>query len=364
MPKLYLSANALVSNYRLLKKKTDGALIPVLKADAYGHGARFVLDILLREGAELFAVACAHEANELLEFIKTSKPSFTKCRILVMGEVENEALLSLLPSPVIFSVHSPAYARRLSHAVAHMNASCLLPELFLLPVHLKIETGMHRLGLRSVGSVRTVLSLPHLCVEGVYSHLAHAADEGRTKEQHRRFLSLLATLPTGLFTHLSASEGLLRYGDLSLCGARAGLALYGVAPSGVLAPLLPVMRLSARVLSVFTARAGTPIGYGSIRTERRRRLAVIDAGYADGIPPTAGNGGRILLHGRACPLFGAVCMDRSTLDVGNAPLREGEEITLFGEKMGDTAAFATAAGVSPYVLLALRSARTKRVLVP
>jgi len=106
------------------------------------------------------------------------------------------------------------------------------------------------------------------------------------------------------------------------------------------------------------------VGYGSIRTDKKRRLAVLDAGYADGIPPHAGNGGRILLNGRPCPFFGAVCMDRSTVDIEDTPLNEGDEITLFGEKAGDTAAFAAAAGVSPYVLLSLRSARTERVFLP
>lgn len=361
MPKLYLCADALISNFRLLKSKTQGALIPVLKADAYGHGALFAFEALCREGARLFAVATAYEAQELLDFSEKSKPRFTNHRVFVMSAVEPEALFSLLSERVVLSVHSPAYARFLSSTITRYKERALLPDRFRLAVHLKLETGMHRTGIRTEEAIRTILTLPHLSVDGAYSHFACAEDLPFTKEQHYRFLALKATLPDGIFTHLSASEGLLRYGDFSLSAARTGLALYGIAPEDISLPLLPVMRFSARVLSVFRAKPGDRIGYGYIRTDRPRRLAVIDAGYADGIPPGAHTGGYVTLLGRKCPFFGSVCMDKATVDIGSLPLHEGDEITLFGEKAGDTAVFAKSAGVSPYALLCHRSTRTQRV---
>lgn len=361
MPKIYLCADALISNFRLLKSKTQGALIPVLKADAYGHGALFALEALCREGVRLFAVATAYEAQELLDFLEKSKYCFTNQRVFVMSAVEPEALFSLLSARVVLSVHSPAYARFLSSTIARYKEKALLPDRFRLAVHLKLETGMHRTGLRTEESIRSVLSLPHLSVEGVYSHLASAADTLYTEEQHRRFLALRAALPDGILTHLSASEGLLRYGDFSLSAARTGLALYGITPEDISLPLLPVMRFSARVTALLRVKTGERVGYGCVRTDRPRRLAVIDAGYADGIPPTAQKEGWVTVGDRRCPFFGAVCMDRATLDIGDAPLREGDEITLFGKRTGDTAAFAKGAGVSPYVLLSLRSRRTQRI---
>ena len=363
MPKIYLCAEALTKNYRLLKAKTQGQLIPVVKADAYGHGAPFVLRTLLNEGASVFAVAAANEARELLDCIDKSKSSFTNARILVMGPVEKEALPSLLSPSVILSLHSPEYAREVSDVIERHKASLLLPPRFSLSVHLKLETGMHRLGIRTERGIREILSLPHLRIEGCYSHLAHAASEERVTAQKKRFLSLLSLFPANLLTHLSASEGLLRYGDFSLTATRAGLSLYGVAPEGISIPLLPVMRFSARVLSVFRVKRGEYVGYGSVKAEKARRLAVIEAGYADGIPPSAQKNGRVQVLGRACPFFGAVCMDRSTLDIGDLPLKEGDEITLFGEKAGDTLTFAQSAGVSPYVLLSLRSGRTDRIYI-
>ena len=360
MPRLYLNAAALVKNYGTLQSKTKGMLIPVLKADAYGHGAPFTLSHLLEAGAEIFAVACAYEALELLNFIDKSKPSFTKARIFVMGEVEEHALPPLLSSRVILSVHSPTYAKRLSKAIAHCKSRLLLPERFLLPVHLKLETGMHRLGLRTQESIRAVCALPHIEVTGAYSHLALAKDEARTSAQLACFHALLPAVSGDPFTHLSASEGLLRHGDLSFGGARTGLALYGVSETDT-PSLFPVMRFSARVLSVFRAPRGAFIGYGSTRTEKACRLAVLDAGYADGIPPNAGDGGHLFLKGRPSPLVGAVCMDRCTVEIDSLPLREGEEISLFGESPGDTVRAAAALGVSPYALLTVRSARTERI---
>lgn len=363
MPKIYLSGDALARNYRLLKTQTSGKLIPVLKADAYGHGALFALQTLLGEGAKLFAVACAYEARELLDFISKSKHLFTNFKILVLGTVEEEELASLASPHIIFSVHSPRYARWLSYVLGRLKADCLLPDRFTLSVHLKLETGMHRLGLRTEEAIRAVLTLPHLKVEGAYSHLAHAANEERTQSQHRRFLSLASAFDGDVLTHLSASEGLLRYGDFSLSAVRVGMALYGVPPAETDLSLSPVMRFSSRVLSVFTARAGDYVGYGSLPAQKTRRLAVIDAGYADGIPRVKGDG-RVHIEGYDCLFFGHVCMDRATLDIGNAPFREGDEITLFGKTAGDTARFAAALGLTPYELLSHRSARTQRILLP
>ncbi len=360
MPKIILSSAALSNNYRLLKSKTDGELIPVLKADAYGHGAAFAFSALEQAGASHFAVACAYEAAEILSFCKDV---FTKPRVLLLGAVDKNELLSLCSSSVTLSVHSPAYARLLSEALAGFKRQGLLAEHFSLSVHLKLETGMHRVGLRERTAIRAILLLPHLAVKGAYSHLGCAADKARTKDQLRRFLSLRAALPEDVFTHLSASEGLCRYGDFSLSAVRVGLALYGVLPSGLSLPLKPVMRFFARVLAVFTVKRGDLVGYGSVRADRRRRLAVIDAGYADGIPPQAGKGGFVLLRGKRCPFFGAVCMDRATLDIGELALKEGDEVCLFGSEAGDTARFAEACGISPYALLTARSPRTQRVIL-
>ena len=361
MAVLCLSTAALRRNFRFLRKTAGVPLLPVLKADAYGHGADTVLSTLQEEGVPLYALASERELFLLLSS-KKAKISLQKHgfpSFLLLGPCEKSALARLVPLPVILSVHSLSYALLLEEEMR-----VRFPQR-KLSVHLKLETGMHRLGL-SEAEALAVLSLPHLTVTGVYSHFAEATENAeRTLSQVALFSSLCQRLPlpTGVFRHLSAGAALLRYGALGLEGARVGLPLYGLCPKGVSCQALsPVMRLSARVLALYRLKAGDGMGYGAFRATRDMTVAVIDAGYADGLPPSAAErGARVTVKGEFCPLVGQVCMDRAFVRTDGLSLAEGEEVTLFGAAPGDTERFAEEAGVSPYQLLVSRSARTLRL---
>lgn len=354
---LYFSPAALRHNYRLLRSKATVPLIPVLKADAYGHGARAALSVLQEEGASLFALANERELFLLNPRQKATNSLQNSPCFLILGPCASATLDRVLTFPVILSVHSLSYALMLEDRLSRISYDGTLP------VHLKLETGMHRLGL-SAEEARAVFSLPHLRVAGVYSHFAEAATEpSRTLSQLAAFSSLCADLPlSGAVRHLSAGAALLRYGAFGMDAVRAGLPLYGVCPAGTeVSALLPVMRLAARVLALQNVPKGEGMGYGTFRAPRPLRAAVIDVGYADGLPPSAAaRGARVTVKGRLCPLIGEVCMDRAFVDVGDLPLSEGEEVTVFGHSTGDTERFAREADVSPYPLLALRSFRTER----
>ena len=359
MPTLVLSSSALRRNYRTLAARAGGMLIPVLKADAYGHGALFAARVLAKEGASLFAVATAHEAKELL----LCKELFTNPSVLVLGAVEKEALSFLCTPRTVLSVHSYSYAKRLSEALGRDKRRGLLREDFRLSVHAKLETGMYRLGM-SEREWHAARALPHLCFSGAYSHLGTPQHFLRTAVQTLRFHRMLADADGVPFSHLAASGALLRYGRLGCDGARAGLSLYGVTPSGVREDaLLPVMRFEGRVIAVKEVPRGARVGYGGVRAKKRMRLAVLDAGYADGVPTGAAGGGFLTVKGRRCPVFGAVCMDRTSIEIGSLSLSEGERVPFFGVRAGDTAAFADACGVSPYPLLCQRSARSERIFL-
>jgi alanine racemase len=362
MALLSVFPTALQQNYRLLREMAGVPLLPVLKADAYGHGADVVFAALQKEGVPLYALANEHELFALLSSKKAKKslqedgqPSF-----LLLGPCEKDAVTHLSSLPVHLTVHSLAYARLLENEMASHHPSGKLA------IHLKLETGMHRLGL-SESEAERVLSLPHLSVTGVYSHFAEAAEDAeRTLAQTARFTALCRrlALPKGVFRHLSAGAALLRYGALGLEGGRVGLPLYGVCPQGTsYTELTPVMRFAARTLTVHSLAAGEGMGYGTFRAPRDMRVAVIDAGYADGVPPCAAKAGaRITVKGTLCPLVGEVCMDRTFVRIDDLPLSEGEEVTLFGATLGDTERFAREAEVSPYHLLVTRSLRTVRTL--
>ena len=358
---LYFSEAALRHNYRLLRRLAGVPLLPVLKADAYGHGASAVFSALQKEGAPLYALANEQEFFALLSSKKAKKslqehgfPSF-----LLLSPCEKDSLARLLSLPVCLSVHSLSYARMLEEEMATRFP------LSRLAVHLKLETGMNRLGLTEA-EAEQVLALPHLSVTGVYSHFAEAAEGAhRTLAQTACFTSLChrLPLPQGVFRHLCAGAALLHYGALGMEGVRAGLPLYGVCPHGTACDgLLPVMRFASRVLTVHSLGVGEGMGYGTFRAPRPMRVAVIDAGYADGVPPSAAKAGaRVTVKGRLSPLVGEVCMDRAFVCLDDIPLREGEEVTLFGTAPGDTERFAREAEVSPYHLLVARSARTLRL---
>lgn len=357
-PTAEISLRALIHNYRTLSR--DGtALFPTVKADAYGHGALAVSRLLLALGARTLAVANAKEALALAPLFnpRNCNELFTYPSILILGPVSEAALPSLLSLPAIFSVHSLAYAKALSRAAAKLP----LP----LPIALKAETGMNRLGL-SLAEARAILRLPQIFPHTLYTHFGEGGSpSGRTllqRESFSRFRAMLAEEGVFPVTHISASAAFCRFGAFGESGARIGLALYGVSHAACDLPLLPAMRLLATVLSVKRVRRGAGVGYGSYRAPRDTRVAVLGCGYADGIPLCA-SGATLFFKGTPVRIVSEVCMDRLLLDVGRVPLGEGETVCLFGSEENPTAAVAEAFGVSPYRLLSVRSPRTERVFV-
>lgn len=367
-PTAEISLRALSHNYRALSKAGGVPLLPVVKADAYGHGALAASRLLLSLGAPQLAVAGAKEALALSPLFKRRSfcnEHFTYPSILILGPVEKDALPALFSLHAVFSVHSERYARELSSLV-EKHRGRLLPEDFCLPVAVKAETGMHRLGLESIPAALSLFRQGTLYPHTLYTHFAEGGRMcGRTLAQARAFgVWQDAFLSAGFhpFTHASASAALCRFGAFGADAVRVGLALYGVSPSACDIPLSPVMRFYATVLSVKRVRRGEGVGYGSFRAEKDTRIAVLGCGYADGIPPTA-SGARLFLKGFPSRVMGEVCMDRTLVDIGSAPIREGDTVCLFGDGDNPTARIAEAFGVSPYLLLSLRSSRTERVFV-
>ena len=366
-PLLRISGDALRHNYRLLARRLSPAsLIPVLKANAYGHGARLLLPLLLEEGASVFAVASGTEALSLGAFFQKSeeecKSSFTyKPILLILGTVAEEELADLCALRVVLSVHSPAYVAALEASLMHRRARGILPDGFRMPVAIKCECGMNRLGFSRISDTLSLFSSEALTPVMLYSHLGET-DSPRFREGRDRFsvfVSLLSHTGHPLFTHLAASPALPYGGALGCEAARVGLAFYGLSEG--IEGLRAVMRFCAAVLSVKRVRKGEGIGYGSYRAPRDMRVACLAAGYADGIPPSARRA-RVRLSDRLVPIVGELCMDRLFLEIGEMPLQEGDEVTLFGADAADTRRFAAECAVTPYQLLSVRSERSRRIL--
>lgn len=307
------------------------ALMAVVKANAYGHGAAQCAALCQEAGVAAFAVATAAEGAALRE-------SGIRGDILVLGYAGAEDVPTLSRYRLTQAVAGPDHARALEE--------CGLP----LYVHLKVDTGMHRLGFAwdRPQALADVFACPHLQVRGMFTHLSDADGldperQGRTRTQMDRFFRAAERLrragrDPGIL-HLQGSYGLLNYGGIPGCGwVRAGIALYGLlsSPGDVtrLSPdLRPVLSLRARVAQVRTLRAGERAGYdGAFTALRASTLALVTIGYADGWPRSLSGGrGRVLVRGRYAPVAGLVCMDQMLVDVTGIPgAAPGDVATLIG----------------------------------
>lgn len=304
-------------------------LMAVVKADAYGHGAVPVARRLEAEGVSAFAVACLEEGIAL-------RRAGIQGEILILGYTLPEEAARLCRWKLIQTVADEAHGTAL--------AAQGLP----LPVHLALDTGMHRLGIPAEdhGALARLYALPNLKICGVFSHLCvsdslRSEDQAFTRTQLDQFYGALRWLrehgcPPGE-THIQASYGIWNLPPQPCSWARAGIALYGVAsdssPTARVLNLSPVLSLRARVASVRTLAPGEGAGYGlAFRPVEQRRLAAVTIGYADGLPRgLPQRGGAVLLHGTRCPMVGRMCMDQLLVDVTDMPqAAPGDVVTLIG----------------------------------
>jgi alanine racemase len=332
--------------------------MPVVKADAYRHGAVAVSQVLESEGVPWLAVSSVEEGVLL-------RQAGIRARVLVMADFlpgERAALRDFSLTPVIHSLEDISLAQG--------------------PYHLKVDSGMGRLGTRASAEeiVRAVAAAP-APPEGLMTHFASSANytSPQTAEQLSRFESILSALKTAgivpRYVHSSSSIP-VAYSRREAWGTlvRPGHAIYGyVSPARGAAPspslrVKPALTWKALVLAVKDLETGALVGYGGMyRAERPMKVAVIAAGYADGIPHRLSNKGSVIAKGKLVPIIGAVSMDLTTIDATGCPdLRVGDSVMLLGSQGGvsiDAQQIARQAGTISYSVLCGISARVKRVYV-
>lgn len=343
-------------------------VMPVVKADAYRHGAVEVSRVLEQQGARWLAVSNTEEGIAL-------RDAGIKARILVMADFlpfTREAIIAYGLTPVIHSLEDIAELDRLA---AVRGEHCRY--------HLKIDSGMGRLGVRSPASViaDAILAAKHIELEGLMTHFASSANyqTPQTDEQ----LAIFDETAKGLaeagirpqLVHLSSTIP-VAYGRRKAWRGmiRPGHAIYGyVSPARGNAPakilqVTPALTWRATVLSVKDVPAGALIGYGGMfRAPRPMRVAVLAAGYADGIPHRLSNRGSVIVSGRLAPILGAVSMDLTSIDVTNSPeTKIGDAVTLLGcegDARMDAHQIAKLAGTISYGVLCGIHARVKRIYI-
>ena len=304
-------------------------IIAVVKANAYGHGATAVGPVLEAAGASMLACADIEEGVALREAGVTIP-------ILVFGALSVSDLDGVFDFDLTPTVSTPAAARALEGTARRRGTR--------LHCHLKIDTGMNRLGFRHDNLRRTmpeVLGSPHLVVDAVYSHFA-TADEPESsflEEQRRRFEQALAALGAmGLRRprrHIANSAALLRDTRTWADWVRPGLLLYGIVPPPLAAelPLRPALSLTSRIVAVKGVRPAEGVSYGlKWRADSPRTIAIVPAGYADGVDTRMGGRAFVLVRGQRVPVVGAICMDMMTIDVTGLEVAPGDEVVIIGRQ--------------------------------
>ena len=363
-----ISLPALSHNYHAIRAvlPPECRFLGVVKADAYGHGALRVSELLQREGADYLAVSCLDEALEL-------RRGGITMPILILGHTPVEYTSVLLENRLTQTATCLAKAEEYSEEAGRLGG--------VLKLHIKLDTGMSRLGYLCAGSyfdegVRNIVrscALPNLEYEGIYTHFA-VSDE--TDPESRAYTKAQFGLFTGMIRRLEEQEGIrfpirhcansgavMHNPECLLDMVRPGLLLYGYGDDGKLG-LQPAMRLVTTVSTIKIYEPGTFVSYGRrFETKRTTRMGVIAAGYADGLPRLSSGKCSYRVAGRSVPQCGTICMDMCMVDLTDHEKAEvGSEVELFGPE-NDIHMLSDAAQTIPYELLCSVTKRVPRVYI-
>ncbi len=361
-----IDLDALAHNYRQARARTGPAVryLGVVKADAYGHGAVQVSRKLEALGADYLAVSSLDEAREL-------RHAGIQAPILVLGHTPPEMTAELIRHRITQTVSAQAKAEAYSAAAAACGGT--------LRVHIKVDTGMSRLGFLvrgehfagGVEAIAASCALPHLEAEGIFTHFA-AADEdddgsvAYTHEQFALFTRVLDALAergrTFAIRHCANSGALARYPEMYLDMVRPGIALYGAGADRERLGLRPVMTLKSSVSTIKIFDPDTDISYGrTFRTTGKTRVGVLPIGYADGLFRGLSNRMSVVTDQGPAPILGRICMDMTMVDLTGLPeVHVGDAVELFGPRQSaDT--LAEILGTIPYELTCAVSKRVPRL---
>lgn len=325
-----ISLDAIRNNYRYVKSliPEECKVCAVVKADAYGHGAVRVAKALAADGVEIFAVACISEALEL-------RSAGIESDILILGRTEVSDCEQICRNNLIQTLYSYDYANELANELRNKGMK--------MRVHLKLDTGMNRIGFvcQSADDIQVTTAhivnlsrLPLFEIEGIYSHFAVSDRRSDIYNaiQYRNFISVTKKLEklglNGLVKHICNSDGIMNFPYCHMDMVRAGICLYGVegGPN-----LRAAMEVKSKVIHIHKVKAGESISYGcTYKATRDTDVATVCIGYADGLPRAWGEKGYMLINGKRAKILGRICMDQCIVDITNIECEVGDVVTIFG----------------------------------
>ena len=361
-----IDLDALEWNYRLARERIGPHVryLGVVKADAYGHGAIQIARKLETLRCDYLAVSSLDEAREL-------RRGGVKTPILILGHTPPEMTAELLRYDITQAVSALAKAEAFSAAAQELKGT--------LRVHIKVDTGMSRLGflvggehfLSGVEAIDRACALPGLEPEGIFTHFSSAdsadpSDRAYTAEQFRLFAAVLDALEKRgrrfSLRHCANSGALERYPETYLDMVRPGIALYGAGEEARAMGMRPVMSLKSCVSTIKIFDPGTSISYGrTFRTEKRQRVGVLPIGYADGLFRGLSNRASVITEDGPAPILGRICMDMTMADLSDLPnVHVGSAVEIFGARQS-VDELAAALDTIPYELMCAVSKRVPRL---
>lgn len=302
----------------------------VIKADAYGHGAVDIGNTLLENGANRFAVATLSEAIQLRKY-------YSDTEIMVLGYTPEHLAKKVIKNQIIQTIYSLDQAREFAKIALSLNTNII--------VHIKIDTGMHRLGLlptkETVDEIINISKLKGLIIEGIFTHFATSDEINKkyTKKQVRKFNFVINELEKqGLsipLKHVSNSAAIIDLPEFNYDMVRAGIMIYGLYPSTNISrnivDLKEVMCLKAKIAQVKEIEAGSGVSYGLKYTfDKQAKIAILPIGYADGYTRLLSNKSHVIVNGIKAPIVGNICMDQCIVDISGIEAQRGDEVVLFG----------------------------------
>jgi len=301
----------------------------VVKADAYGHGALGVIDTLLENGADRLAVARINEALEI-------RTKYKDVDILILGYTPNEYIKELIDNNITQTIYSKEQADYFNETASKLDKK--------LKVHIKIDTGMRRLGFKwnNIDALVKLFDLKNLEFEGIYTHFAKADEEEKdfTVLQYNRYNKVIKALNDNKIKipikHVSNSAAIIDLPEFSYDMVRAGIMLYGLYPSDEVGrdsvSLRPVMTFKTKIAHIKDVDENEGISYGLIyTTDKKKRIATLPVGYADGYTRMLTSKSNVLLGANRRKVVGKICMDQMMIDLENSKAKVGDEVVLFGK---------------------------------
>jgi len=327
--RVVIDLDILARNMRLIKQMAgdDVAIAAVVKANGYGHGSVAIARTLMANGASCLAVATLSEALQLREVYKNYP-------VFIMGHTPDTYLPYVVENDVIPTVFSVSQAEILSRLAVKMNKS--------VKIHIKIDTGFHRLGLpaddpdRTITAIKAICRQPHIIAEGIFSHLALSSYEDDCR-QYKAFTGILGALEndgiTFRYRHIADSIAAVDYPEFRLNMIRPGALIYGMRgfSRGYL-PVTQALTFQTKISQLHTLKAGEGVSYDYLwKATKDSVIATLPFGYADGYPRNMRDKGYVTINGIRCPLCGVICMDQCMADVtAVCGVHEGQTAVIYG----------------------------------